>query len=181
MRHTGPVCSKVGVLSPLSDCRESVAAKPPKSQGTCTVNFSGSRQKSPNITLMISHLWLQRINAEVFQAPMWGGHWGRSETCCKICGRFLEWQYQEGQVGKLSRCTLTSWALWSCCVPRFTLFPAAIPTLHCIPTPGWWSCLGAMAETMLLHSFLKHNEENNVLFPFFLLQGVTFIELEVTL
>lgn len=47
MRHRGPVCSVVGVLSPPSDSREPVAAKLLKSQGTCTVNFSGSRQKNP--------------------------------------------------------------------------------------------------------------------------------------
>lgn len=143
MRHARPVCSLVGVLSPLSDSREPVAAKLLKLQVICTLNFSGSKQKKPHylddLTFVVAEDKCRSIAGLCVR--WWDGHWGRSGACCSTYGRFLEWQYQEGQVGKLSDCTLTSWVLWSCHILGFTPFPAAIPTLHCIPTLGPWSLL----------------------------------------
>lgn len=167
MRPTGPVCSVVGVLSPLSDCREHVAAKVLKSQVICTVNFSASRQNNPHY-----------LDDLTFVAT--------EDKCRSIAGPYVRWSLWEERsllqhLWEISGVTVPGGAggeavslhtniMGSLVMPgtRIHPFPAAIPTLHCIPTSGPWSLLQAMAETRLLHNFQKNSEENNVVFPFFL-------------
>lgn len=171
MSHTGPVCSLVGVLCPLSDRREPVAAKLLKSQVISPLNFNGSRQKNPHylddLTLVITEDKRRSIAGPCVRWSL-REEWGLLQNLWEISGVTVP----GGAVGEVVR--LHAHIMGPLAMPYTGIHPFSYSlfTLHCILTSGPWSLLEAMAEKRLLHSFLEHSEENTMVFPFFDCRGL---------